>query len=728
MDMILFKKDWGRFPTAIVDLNTKNQSALKLAGIYKLMGIENHLFFLALINPNLQGINPHAEDLSLELKAAISLECKINPWYFFREVAMVPVEGTHIGKPFELNRANISLIWSFFNHIRFFLIQPRQTGKSVSSDVLSSYLLTLGTINTKINLLTKSNDLRIKNIIRLKGCLDLLPDYIDIRDTRTDANNTETITVNRVGNRYDTHVPQKSEKDANGVGRGLTTPIFLIDEAPFQPNIATMIGAAMPGLGAAIEDARLNGTHHGVIFTTTAGSKDDPSGAFIYNEIQKSCVWDELLLDSRDMESLYRTIKTARGTLSLNGTFNYKQLGKTDEWMRDKLANAMQSEDASDRDYFNVWRSGTEQHPLSVKQRNTIVQSQLSPLYTEINKENNYIIRWYVNEYLIKQKLSKGKFILSIDPSDGGGGDDIGVLLTEVSTGETIASATINETNIITFSEWVKDILVAYDNIILMIERRSSGPAILDNLLIMLPNLGIDPFKRIFNKIVNNYDEEKIAYKEINRNMGQRSRDVYTKYKQSFGFATSGSGMFSRTNLYDGVLRNAANLVGGYVRDKVLIDQINTLVKIKGRVDHTADNHDDLVIAWLMTNWLLTTGKNLSFYGISADEILRVPRNIATTTDDPIAKLERYKQQKYKEEITKITELISEETDPYLVSSLEKRLEIACTKLNISSEEKISVEQLLAEANEKRKDIINRSKRNSGIKQNRFSTNIFEYL
>ena len=728
MDMILFKKDWGRFPTAIVDLNTKNQSALKLAGIYKLMGIENHLFFLALINPNLQGVNPHAEDLSLELKAAISLECKINPWYFFREVAMVPVEGTHIGKPFELNRANISLIWSFFNHIRFFLIQPRQTGKSVSSDVLSSYLLTLGTINTKINLLTKSNDLRIKNIIRLKGCLDLLPDYIDIRDTRTDANNTETITVNRVGNRYDTHVPQKSEKDANGVGRGLTTPIFLIDEAPFQPNIATMIGAAMPGLGAAIEDARLNGTHHGVIFTTTAGSKDDPSGAFIYNEIQKSCVWDELLLDSRDMESLYRTIKTARGTLSLNGTFNYKQLGKTDEWMRDKLANAMQSEDASDRDYFNVWRSGTEQHPLSVKQRNTIVQSQLSPLYTEINKENNYIIRWYVNEYLIKQKLSKGKFILSIDPSDGGGGDDIGVLLTEVSTGETIASATINETNIITFSEWVKDILVAYDNIILMIERRSSGPAILDNLLIMLPNLGIDPFKRIFNKIVNNYDEEKIAYKEINRNMGQRSRDVYTKYKQSFGFATSGSGMFSRTNLYDGVLRNAANLVGGYVRDKVLIDQINTLVKIKGRVDHTADNHDDLVIAWLMTNWLLTTGKNLSFYGISADEILRVPRNIATTTDDPIAKLERYKQQKYKEEITKITELISEETDPYLVSSLEKRLEIACTKLNISSEEKISVEQLLAEANEKRKDIINRSKRNSGIKQNRFSTNIFKYL
>lgn len=728
MDMILFKKDWARFPTAIPDLKTKNQSALKLAGIYKLMGIENHLFFLALVNPNLQGVNPYSEDLSLELKAAIILECKINPWYFFREVAMVPVEGSHTGKAFELNRANISLLWSFFNHVRFFLIQPRQTGKSVSSDVLSSYLLTLGTLNTKINLLTKSNELRVKNIIRLKGCLDLLPDYIDIRDPKKDANNTETITVNRLGNRYDTHVPQKSEKDANGVGRGLTTPIFLIDEAPFQPNIAIMIGAAMPGLGAAIEDARLNGTHHGVIFTTTAGSKDDPSGAFIYNEIQKSCVWDELLLDNYDKDSLYKTVKTARGTLSINGTFNYKQLGKTDEWMKDKIANAMQSEDASDRDYFNVWRSGTEQHPLSVKQRNAIVQSQLNPFYTEINKDNNYIIRWYVNEYLIKQKLSKGKFILSIDPSDGGGGDDIGVLLTEVITGETIASATINETNIITFSEWVKDILVAYENIILMIERRSSGPAILDNLLIMLPNLGIDPFKRIFNKIVNNYDEEKIAYKEISKGMGQRSRDVYIKYKQSFGFATSGSGMFSRSNLYDNVLRNAANLVGAYVRDKVLIDQINTLVKIKGRVDHASDNHDDLVIAWLMTNWLLTTGKNLSYYGIVANDILKVPRNISTATDDPILRLEKYKQQKYKEEITKITELITEESDPYIIASLENKLEIVCNKLNISSEEKISVEQLITEANEKRKEIINRSKRNSGIRQNRSTNSIFNYL
>ena len=109
-------------------------------------------------------------------------------------------------------------------------------------------------------------------------------------------------------------------------------------------------------------------------------------------------------------------------------------------------------------------------------------------------------------------------------------------------------------------------------------------------------------------------------------------------------------------------------------------------------------------------------------------EIFKIPRNNVNVIDDPIMKLERYKQLKYKDEIVKITELISEESDPYIVSSLEKKLNIVCSKLSLNNEEKISVEQLIAEANEKRKDIINRSKRNSGIKQNRFSTNIFEYL
>ena len=177
--IILFYKDWAYYPSAIPDINTRNKSALKFASILKTMGIKNHHFHLALINPALSGVDPFDPDLTNETKLLIVNECKINPWYFFRECLRIPIEGGIGSKFLEFNRANISLFWCFFNHIRYFLIQPRQTGKSVSADSTYVYLLLLGGLNTKISLLTKDDDLRRRNILRMKkimdGFLGLLP-------------------------------------------------------------------------------------------------------------------------------------------------------------------------------------------------------------------------------------------------------------------------------------------------------------------------------------------------------------------------------------------------------------------------------------------------------------------------------------------------------------------------------------------------------------------------
>ena len=115
--IILFLKDWALYPTAIPDITTKNTSAIRFANILKTMGIKNHYFHLALVNRKLQGVDPFDPDLSQELKLLIANECKINPWYFFRECLRIPVEGGIGSKFLEFNRANISLFWCFFNHI-----------------------------------------------------------------------------------------------------------------------------------------------------------------------------------------------------------------------------------------------------------------------------------------------------------------------------------------------------------------------------------------------------------------------------------------------------------------------------------------------------------------------------------------------------------------------------------------------------------------------------------
>ena len=153
-------EDWQKFPSAIIDTQTKNKSFLRLAQVYKSMGVKNHAFILALVNPRLQSVDPFSTELTHQQMVEIGIECKVNPWYFFRECARVPVKGSDEPVFLEANRGNIALYWLFFNHIQMFLIQVRQTGKSVSTNVLHVLLMNILCRNTLINLLTKDDKLR----------------------------------------------------------------------------------------------------------------------------------------------------------------------------------------------------------------------------------------------------------------------------------------------------------------------------------------------------------------------------------------------------------------------------------------------------------------------------------------------------------------------------------------------------------------------------------------
>jgi hypothetical protein len=123
-----------------------------------------------------------------------------NPWYFYREIAKAPARSGSTPDPVEFNRANIALWWSFYNHATFFLTQPRQTGKSFSTDLLMTHLMGFACLNTQINLLTKDDRLRSENIIRLKDIYEELPKWLQFKDPKTDSNNTEEITINALGN------------------------------------------------------------------------------------------------------------------------------------------------------------------------------------------------------------------------------------------------------------------------------------------------------------------------------------------------------------------------------------------------------------------------------------------------------------------------------------------------------------------------------------------------
>ena len=75
---------------------TKNQSFLDLYKDLKTLGIKNNKFFLALYDTTLEDFDPFQAVVPLEMQARIVREIIINPWYYLREIARIPVDGKPI--------------------------------------------------------------------------------------------------------------------------------------------------------------------------------------------------------------------------------------------------------------------------------------------------------------------------------------------------------------------------------------------------------------------------------------------------------------------------------------------------------------------------------------------------------------------------------------------------------------------------------------------------------
>lgn len=691
--MILFLEDWEK-SNAIADTSTKNRTFVHHARLLKHMGIKNHMFFLALVDQRLREIDPHNPNLSIEEVALVVQEIERNPWYFFREVARAPGQSGAKARPLEANRGNIALFWCFFNHVMTMLIQIRQTGKSFNTDVLTSLLMQVLLRDTQITMLTKDEKLRRINIQRIKDIWGALPRYLDLRD-RGDAYNTEMLTVRALNNSYVTNLPQSSPVAAANAARGFSSPVMLFDEPPFQENIDEAIPAALPAGGKMRELAEEAGMPYGTIFTTTASRKDTKSGAYIYKFLNGMAPWNEAYLDARNREHLYELLRanSRDKETRVNITLNHSQLGKTDEWLAKQISESVSTGEKADSDFFNRWTSGTQTNPLSVLQLETIRKSEREPLWQEFAEIGGYATRWHLPRESYLKRMKEEPSIIVFDTSDASGGDDISMRVTGIYTGELFAAGTFNNTNIIKFSEWIATWIINYDNTTMLIERRSTGIAIIDNLLLILPAHDIDPFKRLFNRIVNEPDDHKAEWAIVNQPAWRRPTTFLTDMKKHFGFATSGSGVTSRAELYGQVLSQMATLVGHLVADKVTIDQVTSLITKNGRVDHPTGEHDDMVIALILTHWFMTKTTNLRFYGIDATRVLSAVRSAKVVK--PVDRLVQRQQDLLRVRIRELIEKIKTAKDDTTQTMLEHELRVVYSRVQMTDNEKLSIDELI---------------------------------
>ena len=112
----------ARVGNKLYDLGTTNKSFLRLAHQLKVLGIKNYYFMLEIKDPAVLEIDPYACDkdghptLTQDQVARVMNEIAVNPWYYLREISVIPEEGGS-GVHYLANRGNIAQAWCILHNL-----------------------------------------------------------------------------------------------------------------------------------------------------------------------------------------------------------------------------------------------------------------------------------------------------------------------------------------------------------------------------------------------------------------------------------------------------------------------------------------------------------------------------------------------------------------------------------------------------------------------------------
>ena len=618
--MILFEKDFKQ-QGAIVDTTTRNLSFVKMSLVLNQMNVHNNLFMLSLFDKDLKGRDPHnLNDDSEELRLRVGMEAKINPWFFFRECVRITASGSG-GVPFVLNRANLALMWNFYNSIDTFLVMPRQCGKSVGTMAIAAQYLYIAGMELQWGMFCKGIKLQNENVDRLKKIRDALPKYL-LHQTSADTNNKEGVAYAKLGTKMLTFVAQDDKQAASDQARGQTHSVQNWDEIAFYNNIDLSFPVATAALNQGGEDARKAGLPSAKILTTTAGDIDDKRGRWSYNQVCDSLRFTEKLYDSEDIDSLMGYLRTNSRNMMMYLEYSYKQIGKTDEWF--ERVTRGKDEATIQRDYLNMWTHGTSNSIFTKEMIAKIQSSRREPVAT--TSYETLIIKWYDDPEVLKstERLRNIPYVLGLDTSDNVGRDFTTMCMVNPIDLHVVATFKCNTTNLSFVARAILRLLVEFPRAIFIPERNKIGVVFIDYIFAEMRRDVFDPLTRIYNRYFQEYTRDTVVT-SLNYDDGS--------VRKNFGFTTTKSAT-SREFLYSTVLMTAMKLMGDRLYDAALIDEISGISMKNGRVDHSEKGHDDLLIAYLLALYFILFAANHNLYGISIDEFLsEVDENSGDSVD-----------------------------------------------------------------------------------------------
>ncbi len=590
----------------IYDVDTKNISFLQTAMDLKNLGIKNNMFFLKLYDISLRGVDPYSPFLTEEQIFRIINECVVNPWYFLREICLIPDQGSN-GIPYQLNRANLAATWCFLNGIDIYEVIARQIGKTQSALAIIDWSFLFGTTNSEMMFLNKRQEDANENLSRMKQQRDLLPNYLQFKVLYNEGkkiegdNNIKSLSNPTNNNKIIAKPSARSVEGAEGIGRGCTQPIQYFDEVEFTAFIKTIIEASGPAYLTASKNAKRNNAQHGRIFTSTPGDLDTQPGQDALLIIATCCTWTEKFYDwTKDDIDDYIANNSESGIVYIE--YQYQQLGKDEEWFKQTCQILLNNPLKIKREIFLQRMRGSSESPFEPEDLAAIVEFK-----REIIEEIfiNKLFKLDIYETLKKDRI----YFIGVDVANGYGEDNSAVTIFDPYKIEPVAEFESPYIGVTPLTKFLYTLVRRHlPKSILCIERNVNGEAILSALrqTDIRSNLYFDNDKDLIGPGI----DDKLDADGLLK--------IQAAKRKLYGVWTQGK---SREIMMSLLERHIEEYKDKFIT-KNIIDDLLRLVKSKrGKIVAGAGFHDDAILSYLIVLYVFYHGNNLHRFGFVRGDI-----------------------------------------------------------------------------------------------------------
>lgn len=621
---------------APIQTMSTNKSAVNMAKLLFNLDVKRWYLPLLLEDASLDGIDPYDENLTEDQKYAIAEECTRNIFYYCREVVRIPAPGATKGVQMRMHIGAFTAIYLSANDVTYYLEQPRQTYKSGTDNAIVGWVWNFAARNSQMalyaNNVTKAKD----NLINVIDILENLPSYLQffkyqmkeskdgismISDCQDYAKGVE-IHHKLFGNKIYAGTTGQTKENAMKTARGKSVIILRFDEIGFSKYNWLAYGSAQPSHEEAAAVADRHGIPHNIAMTSTPPDATTKEGEWLHKLLFEECVPFSLKLFDLSKEEIKQYMKANGKKDIVFCSFAYNELGFTQEWLVDRLRKL-------DRDVFDVevmlkWKRILNRSPFSRR------ALELIEIYAK-NSWSDEIILNNKDRFIIYEDFEKCRYkriLVGIDIAGGGGNaSDYSTMVgVDPLTTKILFTYRTNESDTEIFARTIVEFCRQYvPNAVLIVERNGIGRGVVDKL-------------KYCDDISDNlyYQSE-----TINDGFYINSKDTGVR-KDKYGLDMTHT---VREIMHKEILNTRVNRYKTYFNSIDIVRELMSItVTASGRYDHLPGYHDDLLMAYLMTLYVLYKDMDLDAkFGITVPAILDDEAKAYNTSDAFIKKENPYK-------------------------------------------------------------------------------------